>query len=65
MEAAIAHAENLRPVEALLEEIRAEGHTENELCRGLEAFLAALMEREVRRRQALLSVRETQIGRRT
>jgi transposase-like protein len=43
----MAHAENLRPVEALLDEILAENGVDDTLRRGLEAFLAAVMETEV------------------
>ena len=42
----MAHAENLRHVEALLEEIVAEPSVDDTLRKGLEAFLAALMESE-------------------
>jgi transposase-like protein len=43
----MAHAKNLRHVEALLEEIVAEPSVEGTLKKGLEAFLSALMESEV------------------
>ena len=46
----MAHAENLRHVEALLEEILADNGVSDPFKKGLEAFLAAVMESEVTER---------------